>query len=72
MSEQCKCLNCGSSNMAQGKMHSTGAMNFRPDDAKFLKLKTANVDVGACLCLDCGSVFLKADPQKVKELTEKE
>jgi hypothetical protein len=46
-------------------------MSFRPEDARFLKLKTANVTVEACLCLDCGSVFLKADPKKVKELTEK-
>jgi ferredoxin-like protein FixX len=53
-------------------MHSTGKLSFRPDDAKFLKLKTANVDVDACLCLDCGSVRLMADTEKVKELTDKE
>lgn len=70
MSEQCKCLNCNGTNMAQGKITSTGKVTFRPEDTKFLKLKTANVDVAACLCLNCGFVFLKADPQKVKDLTE--
>jgi hypothetical protein len=58
--------------MAKGSMHSTGKVTFRPDDAKFLKLKTANVDVDACLCMDCGSVRLMADTEKVKELTDKE
>jgi hypothetical protein len=48
-----------------------GRMSFRPDDAKFLKLKTANVDVDTCLCLDCGAVRLIADTTKVKELTER-
>ena len=71
MDEQGKCVCCNSTHLAPGTLRSTGTVNFRPDDTKFLKLKTGNVDVKAWLCLDCGSVFLKADPQKVKELTEK-
>jgi hypothetical protein len=65
-------MNCQSTNVAQGSLHSTGKLSFRPKDAKFLKLKTANVDVDACLCLDCGSVFLKADRKKTKQLTDEE
>lgn len=71
MTESCKCLECGGTRLAKGSLHSTGKMSFRPEDAKFLKLKTANVDVEACLCLDCGSISLKADQEKVKQLTEK-
>lgn len=70
MAEPCKCPGCGSTQTVQGSIHSTGKMYFRPTDAKFFKLKTANVDVNACLCLDCGDIHLKADTEKVKELTD--
>jgi ferredoxin-like protein FixX len=56
--------------MAKGSMHATGKMSFRPDDAKFFKAKTGNVDVTTYLCLDCGDVRLKADAEKVKKLTD--
>ena len=69
MTEQHTCLNCSSTNVTSGTIHSTGKASFRPDDAKFLQLRTANVDIEAYLCMDCGFVFLKADPQKVKALT---
>jgi predicted nucleic-acid-binding Zn-ribbon protein len=48
------CPNCNSTNMESGTLGSTGKIHFRPEDAKFLKLKTANVDVAASLCMDCG------------------
>lgn len=71
MGEQGKCIGCNSTHVAPGTLHSTGIVNFRPDDTKFLKLKTGNVEVKAWLCLDCGCVALRADAQKVKALTEK-
>jgi predicted nucleic-acid-binding Zn-ribbon protein len=63
-----KCLTCGSTNLESGTLSSTGALHFRPKDAKFMKLTTANVDVQARLCLDCGSVALTSDVEKVKSL----
>jgi len=69
VNEQRKCTSCGGSQMAKGSLHSTGKMTFRPDDAKFLKLKTANVKVDGRLCLECGAILLTADLDKVKELT---
>jgi predicted nucleic-acid-binding Zn-ribbon protein len=67
---QAKCLSCGGTNLESGTLASTGALHFRPHDAKFLKLKTANVDVEAKLCLDCGVVALTSDVAKVKSLIE--
>ncbi len=72
MAEQTKCPNCSSTNIEPGSLHSTGALHFRPEHAKFLKLKTADIEVDAGLCLDCGSVLLTADPQRVKELTDQQ
>jgi hypothetical protein len=72
MNEPCRCLNCGGTNMESGALHSTGRMSFRPADAKFLKLHTANVEVDADLCLDCGCVALRADTRKVKALTDRQ
>ena len=71
MAEPCTtCPSCNSTNVTAGTLHSTGRVTFRPQDAKFLKLKTANVEVDACLCLDCGRVSLKADARKARELTD--
>ncbi len=66
------CVSCSGTNLAPGTLHATGRMNFRPDDTKFLKFMTGNVDVKAYLCLDCGAVFLRADAEKVKALTDKQ
>jgi hypothetical protein len=43
---------------------------FSPGGAKFLTLKTANVDVAANLCMDCGHVALVGDTEKVKALMD--
>jgi hypothetical protein len=70
MSEQVKCPNCNGTNIEPGTLHSTGAMHFRPEHAKFLKMKTANIEVHAGLCLDCGFVSLTADAARAKALTD--
>lgn len=70
MNAEAKCLSCGGAKLESGTLTSTGALRFRPNNAKFMKLKTANVDVQAKLCLDCGSVALTADIEKVKSLME--
>lgn len=71
MDREMKCLSCGSTNLEPGALRSTGALHFRPDHAEFLKLKTANVDVEAQLCLDCGMISLSSNVQKVKSLISK-
>jgi len=65
-----KCPNCNSTNMEPGTLGSTGKIHFRPEDAKFLKLKTANVDVAASLCMDCGYLVLTGDTEKTKALRD--
>lgn len=72
MNAETTCLRCGGANLESGAIRSTGAMHFRPQGAKFLKLKTADVDVEARLCLDCGTISLSCDVQKVKSLIGKE
>ena len=72
MADNPTCATCNSSRLVEGTLHSTGKTHFRPDDAKFFKLSTANVDLKAYLCLDCGDVCLKADVEKVKALTDKD
>jgi hypothetical protein len=65
-----KCLRCGGTNVHTGTLHSTGRVHFRPSDAEFFKLKTANVDVLANMCLDCGSVGLVGDIEKTRKVTD--
>ncbi len=72
MNERKQCPICGGRNMEAGVIHSTGKLHFRPEHAKFLKMKTANVDVKADLCLDCGHISLTGDVETVKGLTEQE
>ena len=72
MNEETKCPNCLSTNREPGTIHSTGKLHFRPEHAKFLKLKTADVEVNAGLCLDCGQIWLTADAERVKALTDQQ
>ena len=71
MSNSLKCLNCGGTNIEQGTLNSTGKTYFRPSDARFLKLETANIKVQANMCFDCGFVNLMGDTVKLKELIKK-
>ena len=66
------CPNCSSTKIETGSLNSTGKVHFRPEQAKFLKLKTANVDVSANICIDCGQIVLTADTEKVKALHDEE
>jgi predicted nucleic-acid-binding Zn-ribbon protein len=71
MNDLKKCPICNSTNVEPGRILSTGKLHFRPEHAKFLKLKTANTEVNAHLCLDCGHISLMGDAEKVKGLTGK-
>jgi len=72
MKTQTKCPGCQSTHVEPGSLHSTGRLLFRPEHAKFMKLKTANIDVNAALCLDCGLIWLAADVDRVKALTDQQ
>jgi len=71
MNDLKKCPICNSTNVEPGTILSTGKLHFRPEHARFLTLKTANIEVKAHLCLDCGHISLTGDAGKVKGLTEK-
>ena len=72
MNEEMKCPTCQSTHIEPGSLHSTGRLVFRPEHAKFLKLRTANIEVDAGLCLDCGQIWLTADVARVKTLTDQQ
>jgi predicted nucleic-acid-binding Zn-ribbon protein len=72
MDNNIKCFSCGGTNIHKGTLHSTGKIHFRPSDAKFLKLKTADIEVYANMCLDCGSINLMGDIEKAKKVTDSE
>jgi predicted nucleic-acid-binding Zn-ribbon protein len=72
MNELKKCPICNSTNVQAGTIHSTGKLHFRPEHARFLQLETADAEVTAHLCMDCGHISLTSDTEKVKALTEKQ
>jgi len=63
-----QCASCGSARLERGRLQATGNVHFRPDEAKFLKLKTADVELAAEVCVDCGAVSLLADKEKLGDL----
>ncbi len=60
------CPSCGEPSLVSGTLQSTGAVRYRPIDAKFLTLHTADVNVRAIMCLACGCVALRGDVEKLK------
>ncbi len=63
-----KCPLCGSKNLEPGNLESSGRIYFRPENCKFLSLKTANVKLKAKVCVDCGYVIVLADTEKLQSL----
>ncbi len=66
-----QCPSCGSTSLEPGHVQSTGAIYFRPDNTRFLTLKTADVRLHANLCTECGVVTLVGNVEKARRLTEK-
>ena len=66
-----KCLRCGGANLEPGWVQSTGKIYFRPDNTKFMTLRTADVEVNGNFCLDCGTVELVGDAEKCRRLVER-
>lgn len=71
MADRNSCPHCTGARMASGRLESTGKVHFKPDDTRFLTLKTSNVDVTAALCLDCGAISLFGDAEKAADLQPK-
>ncbi len=66
-----KCYRCGGERLEPGQMQSTGKIYFRPENAKFLTMKSANIPVNANICLDCGAIELVAEVEKAQMLTDR-
>lgn len=70
MSEEKKCLRCGSTNLEPGSIQSNGRVGFRPKKSKFLTIKSADIGVNANICIDCGHMELVGDTKKAKLLVK--
>ncbi len=66
-----RCRRCGSRELEPGHVQSTGKVYFRPQNAKFLTLRTADILLHANICLACGLVELVGDVTKARALTER-
>jgi len=66
-----ECLWCESTNLADGKLQSTGLVYFKPAKTKFWSFDESTVEVRARVCVDCGYVDLYADTSKLKRLVKK-
>jgi predicted nucleic-acid-binding Zn-ribbon protein len=71
MTEEKKCIRCGSTQLASGWAQSTGKMSFRPDKVNFFALKTADLSVTGMMCLDCGTIELVGDIKKAQSLIKR-
>jgi predicted nucleic-acid-binding Zn-ribbon protein len=65
-----ECLWCESTNLAEGRLSSTGRVYFKAKKAKFWTLSENMVEIRARVCVDCGYVDLYADPAKLKKLVK--
>ena len=65
------CPRCGCTVAEPGSVHSTGRMYFRPANAKFLTLKTGDIELKANACTGCGHVDFVASVDKLDALTRR-
>jgi predicted nucleic-acid-binding Zn-ribbon protein len=68
MSEEIKCLRCGSINLEPSHLQSTGKIYSCPKDAKLITFLTSGTPVDSLACLDCGHVELLVDTKKIRSL----
>lgn len=62
------CASCGSGNLILGTMQSTGALRFRPVNAKFVTLRTADISLDAKMCPQCGHIAVFGDVEKLLQI----
>jgi hypothetical protein len=72
MSDEKKCLRCGSVGLEGGQFQSTGKVYFRPKGASLTSIFTGGLPVDAVACLNCGHLELGIDAAKAKSLTKKD
>ena len=70
MSEEVKCIRCGSTSFSTGWVQSTGKMYFRPDKAKFFSPRTSDLGVSGRMCMECGFLELVGDLEKAKSVVK--
>ena len=63
-----KCPSCNSENLEPGKIQSTGRLYFRPKNAKFLSLKSGDIEIEGNICTQCGYIMLVGDKAKANAL----
>jgi hypothetical protein len=72
MSMKVRCASCGGSNLQPGKLSGYGGRTaFIPDNIRFLTL-SQGARVSAVVCMDCGSITLRADPSDIAPLLKDE
>lgn len=70
MTDERKCVRCGSADVVPGNVQSSGKLAFGVKHPKFMTTKTANVSISGVMCVECGHVELIGDCTKAKLLVE--
>jgi len=68
MKEEHKCLRCGSVELVEGGVLSTGKAYFKPSNVKFSITQTSAVAMNGMMCLECGNIELVGDVKKARLL----
>jgi len=71
MAYEYQCSRCGGNAAEPGAVRSTGGVYFRPTNAKFLTMRTGDIELRANACTQCGHVDLVADVEKLSALTRR-
>ena len=66
--DQQSCLMCGSQDLIDGRLQSTGVVQFRPDKTKFWAWTESNVPMKTKMCTTCGFLHQFADTDKMERL----
>lgn len=62
------CPSCRTGRLVRGTIRSSGVAHFRPDFAKFLSFRTADIKVRSMMCSDCGLISMIGDVKKLRLL----
>ena len=68
MGQETTCNRCGSDELLDGSLNSSGLVRFRPQGVSFFTLRTADIDLKTRICMACGSINLEGDIEKLKAL----
>lgn len=64
------CPACNHTELAPGRMQSTGLLYFRPNTTKFWTFRTGDISTEARMCTRCGHISLVGDTAKLAALRE--